>query len=235
MQEVFSLRCHHPETYHASSPNEALPAGTLLRVRASTGRTLPSPARTPARPTPELTPPDATPSAPPTFETLASPLPARWTTPPSWDISPAGTLALALHPPPAPSTPLSSSSSALNPALHVFVRHSSLQSAPHRCPSRPHLHIRYYHQDHLGSSAYVTDTRGGLAEERAFYPYGLMRYEAQQARCGTSTSSRRKNATVKHNSITSKQGFMRAHLASYTTGPTPDRCGGALTSKTADP
>ena len=39
------------------------------------------------------------------------------------------------------------------------------------------LRIRYYHQDHLGSSSVMTDTAGALVEETAFYPFGLARRE----------------------------------------------------------
>ena len=39
------------------------------------------------------------------------------------------------------------------------------------------LRIRYYHQDHLGSSSAMTDAQGALVEESAFYPFGVMRNE----------------------------------------------------------
>ncbi|MBE0540506.1 MAG: VCBS repeat-containing protein [Verrucomicrobia bacterium] len=37
--------------------------------------------------------------------------------------------------------------------------------------------IRYYHQDHLGSSSATADANGVLVEETAFYPFGSMRHE----------------------------------------------------------
>jgi RHS repeat-associated protein len=43
----------------------------------------------------------------------------------------------------------------------------------------PALRIRYYHQDHLGSSSVVTDSEGVLIEEAAFYPFGALRHEEQ--------------------------------------------------------
>ncbi len=43
----------------------------------------------------------------------------------------------------------------------------------------PALRIRYYHQDHLGSSAAMTDAAGALIEETAFYPSGIPRHEHQ--------------------------------------------------------
>ena len=39
------------------------------------------------------------------------------------------------------------------------------------------LRIRYYHQDHLGSSSVMTDADGALVEETAFYPFGIPRHE----------------------------------------------------------
>ena len=37
--------------------------------------------------------------------------------------------------------------------------------------------LRYYHQDHLGSSSVMTDADGALIEETAFYPFGTPRHE----------------------------------------------------------
>jgi len=39
------------------------------------------------------------------------------------------------------------------------------------------LRVRYYHQDHLGSSSVMTDAEGALVEETAFYPFGTPRNE----------------------------------------------------------
>jgi RHS repeat-associated protein len=39
------------------------------------------------------------------------------------------------------------------------------------------LRVRYYHQDHLGSSSVMTDASGVLVEETAFYPFGIPRHE----------------------------------------------------------
>jgi RHS repeat-associated protein len=36
--------------------------------------------------------------------------------------------------------------------------------------------LRYYHQDHLGSSSVMTDAEGALVEETAFYPFGIPRH-----------------------------------------------------------
>ena len=42
------------------------------------------------------------------------------------------------------------------------------------------LRIRYYHQDHLGSSSYVSDALGAPVEQDSFYPFGQVRYEDLQ-------------------------------------------------------
>jgi RHS repeat-associated protein len=44
-------------------------------------------------------------------------------------------------------------------------------------PPDPALRIRYYHQDHLGSTSVITDQNGLLVHETALYPYGLPRHE----------------------------------------------------------
>jgi RHS repeat-associated protein len=42
-------------------------------------------------------------------------------------------------------------------------------------PPDPVLRIKYYHQDHIGSSSVMTDADGMLLQETAFYPFGLPR------------------------------------------------------------
>jgi RHS repeat-associated protein len=37
------------------------------------------------------------------------------------------------------------------------------------------LRIRYFHQDHLGSSSVITDARGNVVQETAYYPFGVPR------------------------------------------------------------
>jgi hypothetical protein len=44
------------------------------------------------------------------------------------------------------------------------------------------LRIRYYHQDHLGSSAVISDAAGAVVDEIAFYPFGQPRNESQATR-----------------------------------------------------
>jgi RHS repeat-associated protein len=39
------------------------------------------------------------------------------------------------------------------------------------------LRMRYYHQDHLGSSSVITDGSGAIVEETAYYPFGAPRHD----------------------------------------------------------
>jgi RHS repeat-associated protein len=57
-------------------------------------------------------------------------------------------------------------------ALYVIAAAPAELEAPD-----PALRIRYYHQDHLGSSSVMTDANGALVEETAFYPFGIPRNE----------------------------------------------------------
>ncbi len=58
------------------------------------------------------------------------------------------------------------------PGEVVFIRTATpLQIEP----ADPALRVRYYHQDHLGSSSCVTDAKGRLVEEAAYYPFGGLR------------------------------------------------------------
>ena len=62
---------------------------------------------------------------------------------------------------------------ALAPGESVFVRAES--EAALSLPDEA-LNIRYYHQDHLGSSAVITDSDGVALEETSFYPFGFPRH-----------------------------------------------------------
>ena len=48
------------------------------------------------------------------------------------------------------------------------------------------LRIRYYHQDHLGSSSSVTDSSGQIVSESAFYGFGAVRTSTRL--CGAKES-----------------------------------------------
>jgi RHS repeat-associated protein len=62
----------------------------------------------------------------------------------------------------------------LEPGEGVFVVN---QASFTITPADPTLEIRYYHQDHLGSSSVMSDGEGQLVSETAFYPFGHPRVE----------------------------------------------------------
>jgi RHS repeat-associated protein len=40
--------------------------------------------------------------------------------------------------------------------------------------------VRFYHQDHLGSSSNLTNTKGALINESSYYPYGSLRFRSPE-------------------------------------------------------
>ena len=67
----------------------------------------------------------------------------------------------------------------IKPGTAVYVHLS--EPAELEIPD-PKLRIRFYHQDHLGSSAVVTDSEGQIVEEMEYYPYGYPRNSFQPRR-----------------------------------------------------
>jgi RHS repeat-associated protein len=60
----------------------------------------------------------------------------------------------------------------VNPGSAVFVRAAA--PATLEVPESA-LRLRYYHEDHLGSSSVITDADGEIVQESALYPFGLSR------------------------------------------------------------
>ncbi|MFH0909407.1 MAG: SpvB/TcaC N-terminal domain-containing protein [bacterium] len=60
----------------------------------------------------------------------------------------------------------------LAPGQAIFVRADTDLEIP---ALEKALRTRYYHQDHLGSSSYMSDADGQIVEETTFYPYGYAR------------------------------------------------------------
>lgn len=60
--------------------------------------------------------------------------------------------------------------------FYVRCESTSLIHAPD-----PALQVRYYHEDHLGSASCVSDANGAVVDEKAFYPFGAVRYEMAEA------------------------------------------------------
>jgi RHS repeat-associated protein len=85
-----------------------------------------------------------------------------------WHDQLTGDLAFLSDPPPM-----------LAPGEALFVKTAAASDLDIPDPS---LRIRYYHQDHLGSSSVITDASGALLEETASYPFGHPRneYEPRQ-------------------------------------------------------
>jgi RHS repeat-associated protein len=160
------------QSFNAVMPGENLPAGAVLWLKASTPGTL---SLSGSFVEPAALPPMNGPGfiSWPGFEpfdlrqTLPSNLPAwffqadtrRWLT------QLPGTLASS-----------SEFASSLAPGEALFIR----PAAPLTLPTpEPSLRVRYYHQDHLGSSSVMTDAAGDLIEETAYYPFGVPRHAYQ--------------------------------------------------------
>lgn len=77
----------------------------------------------------------------------------------------------------APLQPKSGLPPFLGPGAAIFMRADS--RATLEVPKSA-LRIRYYHQDHLGSSSVMTDAIGTPIGETGFYPFGAVRHEQQK-------------------------------------------------------
>ncbi len=69
--------------------------------------------------------------------------------------------------------PFSNAGLTLPPGQSLWIRDGTPGALPSPTAT---LSIRYYHQDHLGSSSVVTDQSGALVEETANYPFGHPRH-----------------------------------------------------------
>lgn len=157
-------------SYHAVKPAEALPAGTLLRIRASKAGEL-AVRGTPGKAAAVNYPAGGHWVGNPTFQPLSleAAVPAKaplWffeSKRDSWQNRLQGPVAKA-----------SAAPVRLEPGEAVFTSHSAPFAIT---PADPLLEVRYYHQDHLGSSSVMTDANGRLVGETAFYPFGHPRNE----------------------------------------------------------
>jgi len=66
------------------------------------------------------------------------------------------------------------------PGEAIYI-HTAAAAAQLEGPD-PTLRVRYYHQDHLGSSSAITDSQGGINEQTAFYPGGNPRSQTKNPR-----------------------------------------------------
>lgn len=157
-------------TYHQIASNESLPAGTLLRIRASENGDL-TVSGTPSPSTPANYPAGRHWIGNSTFQPLviSTNIPADA---PLW-FSEAVSQTWRNHFP----SPLETASNIpvkLAPGEAVFAVHSAPFTI---APADSTLEVRYYHQDHLGSSSVMSDATGHLVSETAFYPFGHPRQE----------------------------------------------------------
>jgi RHS repeat-associated protein len=158
------------QTYHSIAANESLPAGTLLRIRASAVGEL-AVHGTPAAAASVNYPAGRHWIGNASFQPLdlATALP---TEAPLWFWQ-ASTQAWRYRLPSALST-ASDAPARLEPGEAIFALHTAAFTL---APADPTLEVRYYHQDHLGSSSVMTDATGQLVSESTFYPFGHPRNE----------------------------------------------------------
>jgi RHS repeat-associated protein len=156
-------------TWLAVSPDETLPAGTVLWLHASTNTTL-ALTGTYTDPTNQTVAPGGTFRPGAGLESLFLPGPgaaiALWhhdAASQRWQIQ-------------APAVPESDPGFPrfLAPGEAIFMEADA--STELGIPEAA-LRVCYYHQDHLGSSSVMTDAHGALVEETAFYPFGASRHE----------------------------------------------------------
>ena len=158
--------------YSAILPNETIPAGTILRVQASAAGTL-AVRGTWTAPAAATYPAGRQWIANSRFEPLdvAARLPADA---PLWFFD-AATQDWRHHFL-APLASAGNHPSRLAPGEATFAA----TTAPFTLSALdPTLEIRYYHQDHLGSSSVMSDANGQLVSESAYYPFGHPRQENQ--------------------------------------------------------
>jgi RHS repeat-associated protein len=155
------------------SPTETLSPGTVLWLNASTNATLRVTGVYPG-PMPNL-------RAPPEGAFLPSVGLEAWSLPPTFNSQP--TIALWSFSPerqtwqtrfPAPLTAYSDFPLTLAPGAAFFAKAPAPSDL--ELPD-PALSLRFYHQDHLGSSSVMGDAAGALVEESANYPFGQPRCE----------------------------------------------------------
>lgn len=158
------------QTYANVAANDSLPAGTLLRVRASSVGEL-AVRGTPATAASVSYPAGRHWIGNATFQpiNIATALPASAplsffdASSQSWKNRFVGDLATTSNAP-----------TRLEPGEAIFALHTAAFTL---APADPTLEVRYYHQDHLGSSSVMTDATGQLVNESTFYPFGHPRNE----------------------------------------------------------
>ncbi|HVR37046.1 MAG TPA: RHS repeat-associated core domain-containing protein [Methylomirabilota bacterium] len=155
--------------WQPASPHEELPAGTILWLRAASRATFSVTGIYPGSVAPTQAPPGGIfhPGTGLEVAELDRLVPAEAAV---WNFDPEQQRWQARLAPPISS--LSDSLPDLAPDQGFFVHPNSdldLLIPEHA------LSIRYYHQDHLGSTSVISDSEGQLVEETAYYPGGGVR------------------------------------------------------------
>lgn len=171
---ITSARIWNPQTGDYSTVPQVAPAGTILWVNATTNTTL-AVTGTYQDPVNRQIPAGATYIAGTGLEAWSPALPPSVA---AWSFSPESSLLDSL---PTWLARLTGDLSTVNELPSVFPPGRAfyvVSPAPFdlEIPD-PALRIRYYHQDHLGSSAVMSDANGALVEETANYPFGIARHE----------------------------------------------------------
>ena len=171
---INSARAWNPQAGSYSTVPQVTPAGTVLWVNATTNTTL-GVVGTYADPVHRQITAGATYLPSTGLEAWTPTLPpsvAAW----SFDSQPPG-----FNSQPTWHARLTGDLSSINDLPNTFPPGQALyiiNNAPFELEiPDPALRIRYYHQDHLGSSSIMTDASGVLVEETAFYPFGIPRHE----------------------------------------------------------
>jgi RHS repeat-associated protein len=149
-------------------PDQSLPAGTILWLHATTNTTL---AVTGSYADPTGQPVAAGGSFVPGSGLEALTLPAPGLDLTLWHHDAASQM-WYLRAPAVPG-PDAGFPQVLAPGEAVFI--NAAAPVELETPDAP-LRVRYYHQDHLGSSSMITDANGEIVEETAFYPFGVDRH-----------------------------------------------------------
>jgi RHS repeat-associated protein len=130
------------------------------------------------------------------------------------------------HPLGSDALPLQRSLEFLAPGESLFIQANA--PAELQAPDAA-LRIRFYHQDHLGSSSDGTDMDGNLVEETSFYPFGHARIE-HRPRNITESYRFTQNETDRESGLQYFEArFLASHLARFIrcdplgVGGTPER------------
>src|SRR5205823_5123813 len=153
--------------------SETLPAGTVLWLNATTNTTLHVTGVYPG--------PSPSPRAPPEGAFLPSaglevwsPGLSRYTNATFWSFDTAGHAWNGTRP--APPVALTNFPPVIAPGGAFYAQAPGPLDLALPDPA---LSLRFYHQDHLGSSSGLTDAQGNLVEETANYPFGYPRHQFQ--------------------------------------------------------